>query len=155
MRQLRTEVHAYMNSLNYDVNGLLEFKNKTATTVKVKFDKWLREELRSDEFKSVIGKNFPAGTNLYANIPFLDEHIDKGKEKSSIFNSLTSSFGDLTSSRGDLSTDVVDLITTKIEGLTTGLLRLVTLPVIGMRDTFHRARDKINFSYSRILNIGT
>jgi len=58
MRQLRTEVHTYMNSLNFDVNGLLDFKNNTATTVRLKFDEWLKEELRGDQFKSIIGKPF-------------------------------------------------------------------------------------------------
>ena len=46
MRQLRSEVQAYMNSINYDVNGLLDFKNKTNKSIKINFDSWIKEELR-------------------------------------------------------------------------------------------------------------
>ena len=33
-------------SINYDVNGLLDFKNKTNKSIKINFDSWIKEELR-------------------------------------------------------------------------------------------------------------
>ena len=53
---LRTEVHAYMNSLNFDINGLLRFKNKTSETVRLQFDEWFREEIHNEKFITAVGE---------------------------------------------------------------------------------------------------
>ena len=44
-----------MNSLNYDLNGLLAFKNETDTTVEKNFHSWIRDEIRSESFQKMIG----------------------------------------------------------------------------------------------------
>jgi hypothetical protein len=54
MSKLRTEVGANLNSLNYDISGLLQFKNESADLMKVKVNDWVNDAIYSDEFKTQI-----------------------------------------------------------------------------------------------------
>merc|ERR1719373_261315 len=75
LRQTQSELSVYVGRLQQDVKDLLDFKNDTAQSVKIRFDHWIKDEYKSEEFKSVI-----------------DDQIEKKTKKGSIFDSL-GSFG--------------------------------------------------------------
>ncbi|CAG5112398.1 Oidioi.mRNA.OKI2018_I69.chr2.g6618.t1.cds [Oikopleura dioica] len=75
LRQTQSELSLYVGRLQQDVKELLNFKNDTAQSVKIRFDHWIKDEYKSDEFKAVV-----------------EEQIDRKTKKGSIFDSL-GSFG--------------------------------------------------------------
>jgi len=52
--QLRSEVAAEVSALNFDMHGLLEFKNRSMHDVKTFFDVWVHDTIYSDEFRAQI-----------------------------------------------------------------------------------------------------
>jgi len=52
--QLRSEVAAEVSALNFDMHGLLEFKNRSMHDVKTLFDVWVHDTIYSDEFRAQI-----------------------------------------------------------------------------------------------------
>ena len=52
----QSELSLYVGRLQQDVKELLNFKNDTAQSVKIRFDHWIKDEYKSDEFKAVVGK---------------------------------------------------------------------------------------------------
>ena len=93
--QLRSEVAAEVSALNFDMHGLLEFKNRSSKfinfilyfiyfykvhDVKTFFDVWVHDTIYSDEFRAQI-----------------EDHVRtlQAKTNQKVSNSLTNSYTDL------------------------------------------------------------